>query len=51
MPCFLCSWFDTSWYDDGKGYAKYSAGYPLDSLPRIRGIPQLLEQFFKALRP
>ena len=45
VPCFLCSWFDASWYDYGKQYAKYSAGYPLDSPLRIREIPQLLEQF------
>ena len=45
VPCFLCSWFDASWYDYGKQYAKYSAGYPLDSPQRIREIPQLLKQF------
>lgn len=45
VPCFLCSWFDASWYDYGKQFAKYSAGYPLDSPQRIREIPQLLEQF------
>jgi hypothetical protein len=45
VPCFLCSWFDTSWYDYGKQYAKYSAGYPLNSPQQIREIPQLLEQF------
>jgi len=45
VPCFLCSWFDASWYDYGKQYAKYSAGYPLDSPQRIREIPHLLEQF------
>ncbi len=45
VPCFLCSWFDASWYDYGKQYAKYSAGYPLDSPQRIHEIPQLLEQF------
>ena len=44
VPCFLCSWFDPSWYDYGKQYAKYSAGYPLDSPQRIGEIPQLLEQ-------
>jgi hypothetical protein len=43
VPCFLCSWFDASWYDYAKQYAKYSAGYPLDSPQRIREIPQLLE--------
>ena len=45
VPCFLCSWFDASWYDYSKQYAKYFAGYPLDSPQRIREIPQLLEQF------
>jgi hypothetical protein len=45
VPCFLCSWFDASWYDYSKQYAKYSAGYPLDSPQRIREIPQLLEKF------
>jgi hypothetical protein len=44
VPCFLCSWFDASWYDYGKQYAKYCAGYPLDSPRRIREIPHLLEQ-------
>ena len=52
VPCFLCSWFDPSWYDYGKQYAKYSAGYPLDSPQRIREIPQLLEriQITEAIR-
>jgi hypothetical protein len=45
VPCFLCGWFDGSWYDYGKQFAKYSAGYPLDSPQRIREIPQLLENF------
>ncbi len=45
VPCFLCSWFDASWYDYGKQFAKYSAGYPLDSPERIREIPKLLEQY------
>jgi len=44
-PCFLCSWFDPSWYDYGKQYAKFYAGYPLDSPERIREIPNLLEKF------
>ncbi len=45
VPCFLCSWFDPSWYDYGKQYAKFYAGYPLDSPQRIREIPSLLEKF------
>ncbi len=44
VPCFLCSWFDGSWYDYGKQFAKYGAGYPLDSPQRIRDIPKLMEQ-------
>ncbi|MFZ3263885.1 MAG: hypothetical protein WA172_07785 [Terriglobales bacterium] len=43
VPCFLCSWFDSSWYDYGKQYAKFCAGYPLDSPENIRQIPRLLE--------
>ena len=45
VPCFLCSWFDAAWYEYGKQYAKFSAGYPLDSPQRIREIPELLEKF------
>jgi hypothetical protein len=45
VPCFLLTWFDVSWYDYGKQYAKYSAGYPLDSPRRIRDTAQMLEQF------
>jgi hypothetical protein len=44
IPCFLCSWFDSSWYEYGKQYARFSAGHQLDSPRRIREIPQLLEQ-------
>ena len=44
VPCFLCSWFDASWYEYTKQYAKYSAGYLLDSPKRVREIPQLLER-------
>jgi hypothetical protein len=45
VPCFLCGWFDASWYDYGKQFAKFSAGYTLDSPQRIREIPKLIEQF------
>jgi hypothetical protein len=43
VPCFLCGWFDASWYGYGKQYAKYSAGYRLDSPESIRQIPRLLD--------
>jgi hypothetical protein len=45
VPCFLCGWFDASWYDYGKQYAKFSAGYTLDSPQQIREVPELLEKF------
>jgi hypothetical protein len=44
VPCFLCSWFDASWYDYGKQYAKYSAGHRLDSPQSIPQIPRMLEE-------
>ncbi len=43
VPCFLCNWFNPSWYDYARQYAKYSAGYLLDSPTTIRQIPQWLE--------
>ncbi len=43
VPCFLCGWFDSSWYDYGKQFAKFCAGYQLDSPESIRQIPRLLE--------
>ncbi len=43
VPCFLCSWFDASWYDYGKQFAKFCAGYQLESPESIRQIPRLLE--------
>jgi hypothetical protein len=45
VPCFLCTWFDASWYGYAKQYVKYSAGYPLDSPSRIREIPGMLDHF------
>ncbi len=45
VPCFLCRWFDASWTGYGEQFAKFSAGYPLDSPKAIRDIPRLLEQF------
>ena len=44
VPCFLCGWFDGSWYGYGKQFAKYSAAYSLNSPQEIRRIPHLLEQ-------
>jgi|HubBroStandDraft_1064217.scaffolds.fasta_scaffold76256_3 hypothetical protein len=45
VPCFLCSWFDPSWYDYGKLYAKFPARAPIDAPQRDREIPQLLQRF------
>ncbi len=43
VPCFLCAWLDSSWYDYGKQFAKFCAGYQLESPESIRQIPRLLE--------
>ena len=43
VPCFLCAWFDSSWYEYGKQFAKFCAGYQLESPESIRQIPRLLE--------
>ena len=43
VPCFLCGWFDVSWYDYVKQYAKYDAGHLLDSPESVRQIPQRLD--------
>ena len=45
VPCFLCSWFDPSWYGYGKQYVKYSAGYQLKSPQAIREVPDILKDF------
>ncbi len=44
VPCFLCRWFDGSWYEYARQYEKFSAGYRLDSPVSVRQIPQLLER-------
>jgi hypothetical protein len=44
VPCFLCGWFDASWYEYARQYEKFSAGYWLESPMSVRQIPQLLEQ-------
>jgi hypothetical protein len=43
VPCFLCGWFDASWSDYTKQYAKYHGGYLLGSPRMISEIPGLLE--------
>jgi hypothetical protein len=44
VPCFLCGWFDASWYEYGKQYAKFHAGHTLDSPQEIREVPELLKK-------
>lgn len=44
IPCFLCNWFDASWYQYGKQFAKFDAGYLLSSPEEISKIPELIEQ-------
>jgi len=43
VPCFLCHWFDGSWYEYGTQFARFSAGYILNSPGEISNIPTLLK--------
>jgi len=45
VPCFLCHWFDSSWYEYSAQYARFSAGRILNSPEEISKIPDLLEDF------
>lgn len=45
VPCFLCHWFDASWYEYAAQFAKFSAGRFLESPEEISNIPALLEGF------
>jgi len=45
IPCFLCHWFDGSWYEYGAQFGKFSAGRILNSPEDISKIPELLEGF------
>lgn len=43
VPCFLCHWFDGSWYEYGTQFAKFSAGHILSSPEAILDIPERLQ--------
>ena len=45
VPCFLCHWFESSWYEYGRQFAKFGAGYLLDSPEELWRIPSLVEEF------
>ncbi len=45
VPCFLCHWFESSWYEYGKQFAKFGAGYLLNSPEQLSRIPALVEEF------
>jgi hypothetical protein len=45
VPCFLCSWFDVSWYGYAKQFAKFGAGHPIESPDQIQQVPQILQDF------
>ncbi len=45
VPCFICHWFDASWYEYGIQYAKFSAGRILNTPAEIAAIPKLLQNF------
>ena len=43
VPCFLCRWFDSAWYEYGTQFAKFSAGQLLHGPEEILDIPKRLE--------
>ena len=43
VPCFLCEWFDCSWYEYGTQFAKFSVAQTLNSPENILDIPRLIE--------
>ncbi len=45
VPCFLCHWFESSWYEYGRQFAKFGAGYLLNSPEEVSRIPALVEEF------
>jgi hypothetical protein len=45
VPCFLCNWFDISWFGYAKQFARFGVGRLLDSPREILEIPSLIEQF------
>lgn len=45
VPCFLCHWFESSWYEYGRQFAKFGAGYLLNSPEELLRIPALVEEF------
>ena len=45
VPCFLCHWFESSWYEYGRQFAKFGAGYLLRSPEELSRIPALVKEF------
>ncbi len=45
VPCFLCNWFDISWFGYAKQFARFGVGRLLNSPQEILEIPSLIEQF------
>ena len=45
VPCFLCHWFDASWYEYVTQFAKFSAGQILKTPQEILEIPKRMETF------
>jgi hypothetical protein len=45
VMCFLCNWFEASWYQYGKQFARFGAGHLLGSPVEISQIPALIERF------
>ncbi len=45
IPCFLCSWFDVSWFEYSRQFVRFAVARQLDSPHKILEIPRLLERF------
>ncbi len=44
IPCFLCSWFDVSWFEYGRQFERFAVAQKLASPRLILEIPSLIER-------
>jgi len=45
IPAFLCSWFESSWYQYGPQFARFGAAQVLQSPEQIKEIPRRVAEF------
>ncbi len=43
IPTFLCSWFDTAWWDYGKQFVRFAVAQPLNSPEEIAAISRRID--------